>query len=116
MKWTFLRAGDYRRCLSVMIVALLAASCGPGATSQPTGLPKLLPPSSTPVSVAETRAAPTAEQTATPTVVMAVPTRTPPAQIEGPEGVVPMGFTEDGLPYRGNPQAPVTMVEHSEFQ
>jgi hypothetical protein len=29
---------------------------------------------------------------------------------------VPVGFTEDGLPYRGNPNALVTLVEHSEFQ
>jgi ABC-type uncharacterized transport system auxiliary subunit len=32
-----------------------------------------------------------------------------------PEGV-PTGFTEDGLPYRGDPNAPVTLYEHSEFQ
>lgn len=28
---------------------------------------------------------------------------------------VPMGFTEDGSPYRGNPDAPVTLIEYSEF-
>jgi hypothetical protein len=41
------------------------------------------------------------------------PTIIPPTAT--PEGV-PTGFTEDGLPYRGNPDAPVTMREHSEFQ
>jgi len=30
-------------------------------------------------------------------------------------GEVPMGFTEDGAPYRGNPDASVTLVEYSEF-
>jgi hypothetical protein len=40
------------------------------------------------------------------------PTAEPTAQPEG----VPMGFTEDGLPYRGDPNAPVTLYEHSEFQ
>ena len=30
-------------------------------------------------------------------------------------GEVPMGFTEDGAPYRGNPDAAVTLVEYSEF-
>ena len=32
------------------------------------------------------------------------------------QGEVPMDFTEEGAPYRGNPNAPVTLVEHSEFQ
>jgi hypothetical protein len=41
-------------------------------------------------------------------------TTVPTVSAEG--GEVAMGFTEDGLPYRGNPNAPVTMVEHSEFQ
>ncbi len=49
----------------------------------------------------------TLEPTATPTPLP--PTDTPPPE-------VPMGFTEEGAPYRGNPEAPVTLVEHSEFQ
>jgi hypothetical protein len=32
------------------------------------------------------------------------------------EGEVPMGFTAEGSPYRGNPNAPITLAEHSEFQ
>ncbi len=29
---------------------------------------------------------------------------------------IPVGFTDDGLPYRGEPQAPLTMIEYSDFQ
>ena len=49
----------------------------------------------------------TLEPTATPTPV-------PPTDTPEPE--VPMGFTEEGAPYRGDPDAPVTMLEYSEFQ
>jgi hypothetical protein len=42
------------------------------------------------------------------------PTPLPPT--DTPEREVPMGFTEEGLPYRGNPDAPVTLMEYSEFQ
>jgi protein-disulfide isomerase len=29
---------------------------------------------------------------------------------------LPVGFTEEGLPYRGDPNAPIVMVEYSDFQ
>jgi hypothetical protein len=72
--------------LGLLIAALMMAACGPEATSEPTATPTPLPPTDTP------------EPTAT------------------SEGEVPMGFTEEGAPYRGNPNAPVTLMEYSEFQ
>ncbi len=75
--------------LGLLLAVLIATSCGSKTTPEPT----LLPPTDTP--------APTATSVPTPATS---------------EGEVPMGFTEDGLPYRGNPNAPVTLAEHSEFQ
>jgi hypothetical protein len=44
----------------------------------------------------------------------ATPTPVPPT--DTPEPGKSMGFTEEGAPYRGNPNAPVTLMEYSEFQ
>jgi hypothetical protein len=76
--------------LGLLIAALITAACGSQATPEPTATPA--PPTETPA---------------------------PTATTEGPaasEGEVPMGFTEEGAPYRGHPNAPVTLEEHSEFQ
>ena len=72
--------------LGLLIAASVVAACGPTATLEPTATPTPLPPTDTP------------EPTAT------------------SETEVPMGFTEEGAPYRGNPDAPVTLVEYSAFQ
>ena len=82
--------------LGLLITALIMAACGPKATPEPMA---------------------TSEPTATPLPPTEPPA--PTATTEEPavsEGEVPMGFTEEGAPYRGNPNAPVTLVEHSEFQ
>jgi hypothetical protein len=78
--------------LGLLITALIVSACGPQATPEPTAKP--VPPTDTP--------APTA------TTEVLIPS------ISGEK--VPMGFTEEGLPYRGYPDAPVTLEEHSEFQ
>ena len=72
--------------LGLLVAALIMAACGPNATPTP------LPPTDT-----------------------LAPTATTEKPAAG-EGEVPMGFTAEGAPYRGNPDAPVTLVEHSEFQ
>lgn len=87
--------------LGLLIVALIVAACGPKATPEPTAEPTPLPPT----------------DTVAPTAITEAPTPVP-SKVEGPaisEGEVPMGFTAEGAPYRGNPDAPVTLLEYSDF-
>ena len=110
----------HRLYLGLLIAALIVAACGPKATpeptamSEPTATPTPLPPTDTPAPTAIADA----DRRRSEGQSEEVPTPTLPALsvAEGSESEVPMGFTEDGAPYRGNPNAPVTLVEHSEFQ
>ena len=45
--------------------------------------------------------------------VEAMPTVNPP---EGTYKGIPVGFTQEGFPYRGSPDAPIVMYEYSDFQ
>jgi len=80
-------------CLGLLIAALTVAACSPQATPEPTATSSL--PADTPAPAATTE--------------VLIPSISA-------SGEVPMGFTEEGSPYRGNPDAPVTLVEYSEFQ
>jgi len=81
-------------CLGLLIAAVIVSACSPQATAEPTAT-----------------SAPTATDTPAPTATTEA--LIPP--ISG-SGEVPMGFTEEGAPYRGDPNAPVTLLEYSEFQ
>ncbi len=90
----------------MMALAWLAGCAGPIALSGATATPE-----------------PTATPTAEPTPTTAAPTPEEPKQempkLLPPTGEVdgvPVGFTEDGHAYRGNPDASVVMIEYSEFQ
>ena len=95
----------------LLIAALILAACGPRAAPEPTATPTPLrgTDTSTPLAPTETRAPTATTEQPTPT-----PSKTEESAVS--EGEVPMGFTKEGAPYRGNPNAPVTLVEHSEFQ
>lgn len=76
--------------VGLLIAAMIVSACSPQATPEPTAAP--LPPTDTPAT--------------TEVLIPSIST----------SGEVPMGFTEEGAPYRGNPDAPVTLLEYSEFQ
>jgi protein-disulfide isomerase len=57
-----------------------------------------------------------ATASAVPTVA---PSAAPKAQVPAPTGTykdLPVGFTAEGYPYRGSPDAPITMYEYSDYQ
>ncbi|MCC7352682.1 MAG: thioredoxin domain-containing protein, partial [Anaerolineae bacterium] len=93
--------------LGLMAAGLLLIACGsPPASEQATRAPtgESVPPSPT-----VTTAPPAA--TAVPTSVPSATTATSSALPD-----IPVGFTAEGFPYRGNPDAAVTMVEFSDYQ
>ena len=64
------------------------------------------------VQTAPTAAAPTAVPTVAPAAVAK-------AEVPAPTGTykdLPVGFTAEGYPYRGSPNAPITMYEYSDYQ
>ncbi len=79
--------------LGLLITALIVAACSPQATPEPTA---------TPVSPTDTPAPAATTEVLIPSI--------------GTSGEVAMGFTEEGAPYRGNPDAPVTLLEYSDYQ
>jgi hypothetical protein len=76
--------------VGLLIAAMIVSACSPKATPEPTATP--LPPTDTPAT--------------TEVLIPSIST----------SGEVAMGFTEDGAPYQGNPDAPVTLLEYSDFQ
>lgn len=80
--------------IAAVLLALLLGACGSGT-----------PAGAAPVAVSEA-ALPAAE---------AAPTAAPAVVGEQHNGM-PVGFTPEGFPYRGSPDAPVTLYEFSDFQ
>ncbi len=95
----------------LLIAVLAAAACSPKATSEPVAASTAPMPTDVPAPMSPT-------DTPAPTAMAQVPTPTLNAAKEPAVSVgeVPVGFTDDGAPYRGDANAPVTLVEYSDFQ
>jgi len=81
----------------LLVAAIVVGGCVSPVTPQATVPSTSAPPTAVP-----------ATNTAVPAATKAIGTTS--------TGDIPMGFTEEGLPYRGNPNAPVTLEEYSDFQ
>jgi protein-disulfide isomerase len=105
--------------IAILLLAALLAACA--AQVKPEAVAPEEPAS-------EESASPTATPTEAPApVATAVEAAAPTAAAASLAGGValpsdetykglPVGFTEEGLPYRGEPDAPIVMVEYSDFQ
>lgn len=106
----------YVRLLASLVVALTVVACSPLAAPETTDASSAGPSTAT--------SAP-GQPAASATLIPPTSALAPATSISAPGDVeksspaqseVPMGFTEDGTPYRGDPNAPVTLMEYSEFQ
>jgi hypothetical protein len=111
-------SSKYMRYLALLTVALIVIACSPRAASETTGTSGAVQSPATSVPRSPTASATLIPPTSTPAPSLETSTSGPgdvgdssPGQDE-----VPMGFTEDGAPYRGDPNAPVTLMEYSDFQ
>ncbi len=111
----------------LLAIALVSVACGgtvaniaPTATHPPTDAPapsptsvptETLPPPPTKTAIAPPTSIPTEPPpTVTPTDTVAPPTPTP-----APDWLLVEGRTADGLPTLGNPDAPVVVLDYSDF-
>ena len=94
-----------------MLAGLLLTLVALAGCAQPIALPSglNLPAAQATEAAAAAADAPVAETAATTaTAALPMPTET--------HNGIPVGFTAEGFPFRGDPNAPVTMIEYSDFQ
>ena len=101
------------RLVGVLLFAMVVTACG---------TPALAPVSpeepASPADAAAPTAPPSAEATVAPAGEAAQPAASP-LLLSGPEETyrdIPVGFTDEGYPYRGSPDAPITMYEYSDYE
>jgi len=102
LEMTLARARASGNLLLVVLVLVVIGSTTAACTSS-AALPSATESSSPVVAQASSPAATT--------VATAMPVATAPAALDG----VPVGFTEEGYPYQGAADAPVTLVEYTDY-
>ncbi len=114
--------------LTLLLLAAFLAACGGAATPSPgsqeegasaPAVAETEPVKASPAQTAPVQTATAAESPATPAVEEPTSTQAP-SQEAGEEQAtldgIPVGFTPEGYPYRGDPNAPVTVYEYSDYQ
>lgn len=89
--------------LGALLVPALLVACGAGGATAPTAPPATVAPT----------AAATAPQATPAPAASAAPAETPTGDTQ--EAAVPRGKTVEGYNYLGNPDAPVTIQDFSDF-
>lgn len=119
-----------RFALVAIALVLTVVSCTRPPIQPAATLPEPTPEATTAAEVSaavtETTTAPTTTTTAVTTTgvvttaeAVAADTSTASTEVLAPEGTykdIPVGFTVDGYPYRGEPDAPITIYEYSDYQ
>ncbi len=111
------------RRLSVVAVGWVLAACSGGTpptagvtVAPPTAISPASPPATATQSPPPAIASPVAEATSLPTATAILPTETlPPTEAVALFNGLPQGYTDDGFPYLGDPAAPVTLIDYSDF-
>lgn len=101
----------------LVVVALAVGACVTQINSTPTAAEPAAAAPEAPAADATAAPAEEAADGGAAAEAAAVPTLEVAAAIPGEETYkgLPVGFTEDGLPYRGDPDAPIVMVEYSDY-
>ncbi|MDH5372299.1 MAG: DsbA family protein, partial [Acidimicrobiia bacterium] len=103
-EWRFVRTTIVDTAALILAVALAGSSCADNGTGTAT--------TAAPTTTIDCVAAGTCSDG--PDGPRAT-TTTAPAEVQGTYNGLPVGFTDDGYPYLGDPEAPVSLVEFSDY-
>ncbi len=105
--------------LSAAALGLVLAACAkgtPSAAGVTVAPPTAVAPASPPATATLSPSSAIAEATPLPTTTAILPTEAmPPAESVALFNGIQQGYTDNGFPYLGDPAAPVTLIDYSDF-